>query len=106
MASKNARTKLMITGALVLVLSSAGVALGQLSGPSPTRVTGAAADDYPRGEACASGIAINATLSHVCSNECTTDSDCSLTGWGCRQVPQGNGERVGLCFPHRVLAHP
>lgn len=62
---------------------------------------GEPANDYPRGEACASRIAINVTFGHVCTQQCDTDAEC-LPTWGCKRVPQGNGEAVGLCFPRRV----
>ena len=65
---------------------------------SANRALGATADDYPEGQACASGIAISVTAGHVCSETCTSHSDCP-TAWGCKSVPQGNGEtRPGSVF--------
>lgn len=68
-----------------------------------TRAVGAPANDYPRGEACLSRIAIHVTFGAVCSDLCVTDAQCP-SGWGCKTITQGNGQDVGLCFPRRVTS--
>lgn len=94
----------LLTALLSATIAGLGVASAQLV-TNPARAVGAPADDYPEGEACASGIAIDVTAGNVCSDFCSEDSDCP-TDWGCRQVHQGNGEKVGLCFPYRNVANP
>ena len=70
--------------------------------PLPIRPIGAVADDYPGGEYCLSGIAIDATFYAACTDLCVTDAQCPAD-WGCKPVTQGNGEDVWLCFPRRVV---
>lgn len=69
----------------------------------PTRGVGEPANDYPRGDACASGIAIDITFGSVCTAHCVTHEHCP-EGWACKSFEQGNGERIGLCSPRRVRA--
>jgi hypothetical protein len=87
---------------LVLVggFAAAGsFAVGQTT--SMSRATGEACDDYPEGESCASGIAIDITFGFVCTNYCEDETDCPAE-WGCKQVPEGAGTYASLCFPRRV----
>jgi hypothetical protein len=66
-----------------------------------SRRAGEACNDFVEGEACASGIAIDVTFGFVCTDTCVDDADCP-EDWGCKAVPQGNGDAAHLCFPRRV----
>jgi len=104
------RTKIGATIAGVVALALASLALAQQSGaPLATRALGEAADDYPEGQYCASGIAINALFSSVCTIRCTTDADCGRADWGCKALEGlegGSGVPDHLCFPRRVVPAP
>ena len=100
------RVKITIAAAVLVAAISGGLATAQPTIPSPTRAAGLDCADYPEGEACVSGVCIEVSSGAVCSSVCLTNADCLLPGYGCRKVHQGNGEKVGLCFPIRQVVNP
>lgn len=66
------------------------------------RPAGAAAEDYPGGEACLSRVAVSTEFGSVCTRVCAAHTECP-ENWACSRIPQGNGEWVGLCRPIRVI---
>jgi len=104
-ARRRRRSSVVVLGAAAtLIAILGGLAIAQETLPRATplaiRTIGQPADDYPTGGACASRIAIDISFGSVCTHECRLDNQCP-PGWGCKQVPQGNGEPIGLCFPRR-----
>ena len=97
------RRVISLTALLLAAIAGLGVASAQLlPGNLPM---GAPAEEESDGTECASGVAINATLGMFCSDFCTDDSACP-TSWGCREIDQPNGVKVGICFPYRHVANP
>lgn len=95
----------LLVAVLALLAGTGGIAVAQL-GPQPTGLINTPCGDYPEGDSCASGLCVDVTVGQVCSNYCATDDDCTLNGWGCRAITQGNGEKVSFCAPRRHLANP
>lgn len=95
------KKSLAIGAGIVLIAGTAATIAVAQNAVSMTREIGEACNDYVEGDACASGIAIDISFGFVCSDHCTEDQDCPAD-WGCKTVPQGNGEDTHLCFPRRV----
>jgi hypothetical protein len=100
---KTKRRTTFLSALLLAAIAGLGVASAQL--PTRNLPMGAPAAENSEGEECLSGIAINATLGMFCSDFCTDDSGCP-TSWGCREIDQPNGVKVGICFPYRHVATP
>jgi hypothetical protein len=98
--SRAGRARFAVLGIIAFVLLAFGAALALAqSTSSRTRITAQSCSDSIHGTTCASGICIHTAASYVCSNTCTTDANCTITGWGCSKNKQPSGVMLGVCRP-------